>query len=174
MVKEKSEKCYLTPIEATTTPGGHRRYLRHSVERFAQERGLNYVDPNDGELRILVVDDDRQFADYLVELLSGQSDTVTVTAVYDGFSAGTHVHSFRPDVLLLDLMMPGINGFDVCKLVKGNAETNYIRILAMTALPTDENVARIMEAGAEVCFSKPIDSRLLLTYVDLAESKESV
>lgn len=158
-VRQWSQKGWL---KANTTPGGHRRYLRQNVERFAQERGLNCIQPDSNDLRILVVDDDRQFANYLAELLNEMCDSVTVAVVYDGFTAGVQVHSFRPDIVLLDLRMPDLNGFEVCKILKDNQATNSIRVLAMTALPTEENVARILQAGAETCFSKPIDSHLLL------------
>jgi CheY-like chemotaxis protein len=192
MSREKSEKNYLTPnevaellmvstesvrlwsqkgwLKAETTPGGHRRYLRHSVERFAQERGLNSVSQNSGELRILVVDDDRQFSSYLIELLTGKGDFISVSAVYDGFSAGAQVHSFRPDIVLLDLMMPNVDGFEVCKMLKERAETSSIRIFAMTGYPSDENVARILLAGAEACLAKPIDSQALLQAIGLSQN----
>lgn len=175
-VRQWSNKGWL---KAETTPGGHRRFLRHSVERFAQERGLNYGrrgngrqgrgSRDDSELRILVVDDEKQFANYLVELLSGVNDCVVVRAVYDGFSAGVQVYSFQPDIVLLDLMMADINGFEVCRKLKEDDEMRSIRIFAMTGYPSEENVARIIQAGAEVCFAKPIDTRLLLESLGLGD-----
>lgn len=175
-VRQWSNKGWL---KAETTPGGHRRFLRHSVERFAQERGLNYARQgsarqghggrDDGELRILVVDDETQFANYLVELLSGVGESVVVKAVYDGFSAGVQVYSFRPDIVLLDLMMADINGFEVCKKLKEEDGTRYIKIYAMTGFPSEENVTRIKQAGAEMCFAKPIDTRLLLESLGLKD-----
>jgi len=170
-VRQWSQKGWL---KAETTPGGHRRYLRQNVERFARERGYIQTDSEKNNLRILVVDDDRQFASYLEELLGGLDDNITVKVVNDGFSAGAQVFSFRPDIILLDLMMPALNGFEVCKLLKEDVATHSIRIIAMTGFPTDENVRGILSMGAEHCLSKPIDTAKLFEAIGLQASNTAM
>jgi DNA-binding response OmpR family regulator len=88
----------------------------------------------------------------------------------DGFEAGVKVESFRPHALVLDLMMPGMDGFEVCKRLRARATLNHIRIVAMTGSHTAENVTRILEAGANVCLAKPFDSEELLGALGLAGS----
>lgn len=181
------EKPYLTPTEAAAllmvapvtlrawaakgllraqaTAGGHRRFLRRDLERFARDRGLRLSDriPDSGELRVLVVDDDRLFADFLVEFLGNRG--AQAVACYDGFAAGRRVESFGPDLVLLDLMMPGMDGIEVCRDLKADRNTRHIRVLAMTGYPSDANQAAILGVGAEVCLSKPLDHEKLLAAI---------
>ena len=148
-------------IEAQTTPGGHRRFKMGEIERFANERGLK-IPVEDESLKVLIVDDDLQLRSFLGEFVSTAIDGVIVKEAKDGFEAGRVVQAFQPNVLLLDLMMPGINGFSICRQLKGDPQTQPLAIIAMTGYFTKENVQRIKAAGAECCLSKPIDTDVLL------------
>lgn len=173
---QDAENIYLSPAEAArlllvspvtlrawaqkgllpseTTPGGHRRFLRRDVEQFRNRGGQR----QDASLRLLVVEDDVQVMDYILELLPEMSHPLVVETAHDGFEAGSKLLSFAPDVMLLDLMMPGMNGWDVCRRVKSDPATAAIRVIAMTGYPSELNVRKILEAGAEYCLSKPIDT----------------
>ncbi len=175
------DKPYLTPSEAAkllmvspitvrawaqkgllpseTTPGGHRRFLRESVELFAKQ---SKTAPQRNNLRVLIVDDDKQVAEFLVEWLTGLDEPFVVSSAADGFEAGIKVHSFEPDIILLDLMMPRLDGFAVCRQIKADPDTSDIRVIAMTGHLSPENEQRILEAGAEVCIPKPLDIKFLL------------
>ena len=181
------EKPYLTPAEAAAllmvapvtlrawaakgllraqaTAGGHRRFLRRDLERFANERGLHLSDrfPASSELRVLVVDDDRLFADFLVEFLCNRG--AQAVACYEGFAAGRRVESYGPDIVLLDLMMPGIDGIEVCRGLKADKATRHIRVLAMTGFPNEASVSAVIGAGAELCLHKPLDQEKLLAAI---------
>jgi CheY-like chemotaxis protein len=149
-------------LGASSTPGGHRRFARHEIERFAREHGTVLQPPGDGEYRILIVDDDRQVATYLSELLSGTPRDVVVQVAHDGFEAGRLVQTFHPHVILLDLKMPGLDGFEICRRLKEDPVTKAIRVIAITGYATKENIRRVEDAGAEACLTKPFDrSRLL-------------
>jgi excisionase family DNA binding protein len=154
-------------LHALTTPGGHRRFTHQEVERFAREHGISLQRSADGKLRILVVDDDEQFSGYLVELLTGLSDDVVVETARDGFDAGRKIETFRAHVVLLDLMMPGMNGYEVCRVLKTEPATRATRIIALTACPSPENVDLILAAGAEACLGKPLDTDALLTAIGI-------
>jgi len=154
-------------LHALTTPGGHRRFLRHDVERFARERGISLQPPEGDTLRILIVDDDRQLAGYLVELLASQSTAISTEVAHNGFDAGIRVQTFKPHILLLDLMMPGLDGFEVCQRMQQDPSTQAVRIIAMTGYHTPENVQRILAAGAEVCLAKPVPDGKLLEAIGL-------
>ena len=67
------------------------------------------------------------------------------------------VRQFMPDVILLDLMMPNVDGFQVCERIKTDPVLRAIRIIAMSAYPSAENIERILAAGAEICVNKPLD-----------------
>ncbi len=149
-------------LSALTTPGGHRRFLRHDVERFARERGVALQPPEGDALRILIVDDDRQLAGYLVELFANQDEPVSTQTAHDGFEAGAKVQTFRPHIMLLDLMMPELDGFGVCRQMQQDPNTKAVRIIAMTGYYTAGNVQRILAAGAEACLPKPLPNDDLL------------
>ena len=189
------EKPYLTPTEAAAllmvapvtlrawaakgllraqaTAGGHRRFLRRDLERFARDRGLRLSDriPESSEMRVLIVDDDHLFADFLVEFLSSRG--AQAVAVYDGFAAGRRVESFAPDVVLLDLMMPGMNGIEVCRQLKQEKATRHIRVVAMTGYADGAEKAAVLEAGAEICLAKPLDYERVLALIGLQAQQQA-
>lgn len=163
-------------IDAVMTPGGHRRFTREAIETFAQNRGLELKWPDEDDLitRILVVDDDTQLNQFLRELLENQPIPVKTESAINGFDAGVKVECFKPHILLLDLMMPGLDGFEVCQILKDDPQRSSIRIVAMTGYPTAKNVQRIKEAGAEICLNKPLDTKLLLNTIGLVDRRRNL
>lgn len=153
-------------LKAHTTAGGHRRFLREDVDDFQRERNQNKGHSVDDGLRILIVDDDASLTRYLIALLKDIPGALTATAG-DGFSAGRLVQTFRPDVVLLDLMMDGLDGFQVCRQIKSDPATRHIRVIAITGYPSAENIERILAAGAEICLPKPLDDEKLLALLEL-------
>ena len=154
-------------IKAEMTAGGHRRFLLPEVERFAQERGLSLQSPTDEKLRILIVDDNIELATYLVELFNNFDEEINVELAHNGFEAGQKVEAFKPTIVLLDLMMPGLDGFAVCHRLKADVKTRSIRVIAMTGHYSDQNIERILNAGAETCLSKPFKAQSLFTEIGL-------
>jgi len=127
-------------IKALITPGGHRRFLPDEVSRFAAERDLKHSETGNKKLLVLVVDDDVQILSYLSKLLKKYSDFVDVEVANNGFDAGFKVNELKPNVILLDLMMPGLDGFGVCEQIKKSPLTEDIRVIAMTGFPSPANV----------------------------------
>ena len=78
-----------------------------------------------------------------------------------GFEAGQKIYVFAPHIVLLDLMMPGLDGFNVCHQIKNNPVTRGIDVVAITGFHTPENADRIIAAGARACLGKPVDLALL-------------
>lgn len=192
----ETEKAYLTPYEVAellmvapvtvrswaqkgllrslATPGGHRRFLREDVERFARDNGVSLDLRKSTGLKVLVVDDDPVFTDRLSAFLAGQGERVVVEVAHDGFDAGSKVHTFKPEVVVLDLMMPALDGFRVCRRIKADPATAAIRVIAVTGYPTPENVRRSLKEGAACCLGKPLDNDALLEALGLeAGSKRS-
>lgn len=145
-------------IEARTTAGGHRRFSMDAVRAFAAEMGIELDAPETDASagpRLLVVDDDRQLNGLLVALFSRRFPGLEIAAAYDGFEAGRQVQRFQPSVVLLDIMMPGLDGVDVCRALKSDEETRSIRVVAMTGHHTPELEQRVLSAGAETLLKKP-------------------
>jgi len=155
-------------LKALTTPGGHRRFLYRDVAQFAMERGLTLNTFHRQDLKVLVVDDEPNVSGYIKTLLEEfTNNNITIKIANDGFQAGFLVRDFKPQIVLLDLMMPGMDGFQVCEKLSADPSLKSIRIIALTGFHTQENVERILHCGAEDCLAKPIDSKRLLDLLDL-------
>jgi excisionase family DNA binding protein len=144
-------------LEFRITPGGHRRFARKDIQSFCDERGLKIQNIEiDTTLKVLVVDDQQVFVDLLREILESSGLDLTVMTANGGFEAGLTVKSFRPDVIFSDLLMPDLDGIEMCKLLKGDEETSGIRIIGITGTTNPSDIQRFLEAGAEACLSKPV------------------
>lgn len=145
-------------IEAYKTVGGHRRIKRDILEVFMRKQGIpipNAVIDSERK-RILIVDDDPIIVETLVQALEEDNHDYEIISAADGFEAGLQVNHFRPHLLILDIMMPDIKGYDVCKKIKENEETKDTKIIVLSAYLDDEKFKRMQEYGADRCFSKPL------------------
>ena len=114
---------------------------------------------------ILVVDDEVRNVRLMEAILAPRGYAV-VTA-YNGEEALQHVQWQRPDLILLDVMMPGIDGFTVCKRLKDNSDTCLIPVVIMTALGQTEDRIKGIDAGADDYVVKPYDARHLMARIRL-------
>ena len=114
--------------------------------------------------RILIADDNQPNVELLEAYLSGL-DVDTAVAV-DGQDTLSKVASFKPHLILLDIMMPKLSGFEVCKQLKGGAATRGIMILMVTALNELGDIERAVQAGTDDFLSKPVNKAELLKRVD--------
>ncbi|MCA9875786.1 MAG: response regulator [Ardenticatenaceae bacterium] len=105
--------------------------------------------------RILIVDDDLIVRETFSELLALEGYKVATAC--DGLEALTTVPQFLPDVILLDVMMPVVDGYTVCRRLKNSAEWQHIPIILVTALDGRSDLIRGLDAGADEFLSKPID-----------------
>lgn len=163
-VRQWAEKGELL---AYTTPGGHRRFKPDDIERFASSRGLQLNQEKDTQ-RLLIVDDDTQLSTYLSELLQTIDTPLVTEMARDGFSAGLKVRKFKPQTILLDLKMSGLDGLQVCRLLKADPVTRPIKVIVMSGYLTPEAKEDALLAGAEVCLSKPINVTELLQLLNLS------
>ncbi len=145
-------------LKAIKTLGGHRRIPRQELERFMKKNKM-WIDKGK-EHRILIVDDDKAICSGLKELLEKQGFRVDIAL--DGFEAGVLAILNEPSLIILDLKMPGLDGFSACRLIKENPFLRDIHILVLTGYPSKENFQRITELGAEKCLAKPVQQKTLL------------
>jgi CheY-like chemotaxis protein len=128
--------------------------------------------PNGRPGRVLIVDDDPEFGLYLVELIAMRDADVQTELARDGFEAGVKTEAFRPHAIVLDIMMPGIDGFEVCRLLRTRPSLDHVRIIAVTAHHTPETASRMLAAGADACLPKPIDPESLLRELGLGPPEQ--
>jgi putative two-component system response regulator len=117
----------------------------------------------DQESKILVVDDNPQNVVMLTKYLNIEG--YDVVPAYNGEEALKKVKSDEPDLILLDIMMPGVNGYEVCKTLKEDDETKFIPVVMITALKELEDKIKAIEVGADDFLSKPFNRVELLTRV---------
>jgi PleD family two-component response regulator len=122
--------------------------------------------------RILIADDNSQGVELLEAYLAGGDWEVRTAA--DGEETLNQVKAWQPDLILLDIMMPRISGFEVCKRLRADPATRDIAVLMITALDQRSDVDRAVEAGTDDFLTKPINkSELLLRVRALLQSRQT-
>jgi DNA-binding response OmpR family regulator len=122
--------------------------------------------------RILIADDHPQGAELLEAYLTDSGYELRVAA--DGEQALHEITTWRPDVVLLDIMMPRISGFEVCKRLRADPATRAIGVLMITALDQPSDIDKAVEAGTDDFLTKPINkSELLLRVRSLLASLQN-
>ncbi|MBW2576399.1 MAG: response regulator [Deltaproteobacteria bacterium] len=124
---------------------------------------LSDVDIFQGK-KVLIVDDDPQILKMLNKTLS--SNGYNVEEALDGFEVGAKTMQFKPDLMILDLYMSEMAGFEICERIKENPKTSHIKIIAHTGFDTKESRNRIMKAGADGYLIKPVKKSVLLQSIE--------
>ena len=125
---------------------------------------LNNADNHPAEHTVLLADDNPQHLELLQVYMEDLPEVRVVTAT-NGLEALTKVAEVSPDVILLDIMMPKMSGFEVCKRVKSDPKTRDIAIVMVTALNEPSDIERAAECGTDDYISKPIDRRALVDLI---------
>lgn len=146
-------------LRAYLTPGGHRRIDLDEFQRFLAAQGRPAYPVGAGtRTRLLVVDDEPLVVAMLVDLLS--DGPFTIETATDGYEALVKVGTFRPAVIILDAVLPGLDGVEACRCLRRLPETRDIRILGVTGHPSVAPVLR--GAGADACLTKPLDPNVVV------------
>lgn len=145
-------------LKAVKTADGHRGIKREELEQFLRKKGLPLPEnPAPGvRKKILVVDDDRIIVETIVQSLEEDDHGYEIISAADGFEAGLQIGHFQPDLLILDIMMPDINGYEVCRKIKTDPESKDTKIIVLSAYLDEESFRKMEEYGADACFSKPL------------------
>lgn len=149
-------------LRSVSTPGGHRRFRIEDVEKFIAARQALQTPTLGPPTRLLIIDDDAQFARYLSGLITMHAPAVSVEIALDGFSAGIKCEAMRPEVVTLDLQMPEMDGFAVCRLLQEMFGKHKPRIVALSGFLSPASIKRIRKAGADACVAKTTAPEVLL------------
>ncbi len=143
-------------IHVFKTPGGHRRIRRDDLVRFLRENNIPiHEDLDNSGVKILVVDDEKAVISVVRRFLERAQTPFQIEVAMDGYEAGHQVATFRPNVMFLDLRLPGIDGFEVCRRIKSDPETANCNIIAMTGYYEGDVAQRIVDLGAAMLMQKP-------------------
>jgi excisionase family DNA binding protein len=139
-------------LEAFRTPGRHFRIRASELRRF--QAAFGFGTETDDPPRILVVDDQQDFVELALDALKDLLPGVRVEGACGGYEALLKIGSLQPHLLVLDLRMPGLDGFEVCRRVKEAPETKATKIVAMTGFEDDQAEQLALTCGADAFLTK--------------------
>ena len=148
-------------LNAHRTPGGHYRILKRDLQLFMLKNSIPI--PEDDEIiskKVLIIDDDKLLRNILEKYLKKQRFEV-ITAE-DGYDACIKLNKYSPDIIILDLIMPKMNGFRICELIKNNPDTKDIKLIILTGYASEENIEKAYKYGVDYVLSKPVKVEDLL------------
>ena len=144
-------------LEGFRVPGSRfRRIPRQSLVKFMKENNIPLDAIESGKRKVLIVDDDAEIVELIVEVLSrdGRFETETASS---GYEAGMATERFRPELILLDYMLPDVNGNVVCQTIRKNPEFENIRIIIVSGVVKQDEIAQLLKSGAQDFIRKPFD-----------------
>lgn len=158
-------------LQGFRVPGSRfRRIPKAELLRFMKANDIPTEGLESGRKRILVVDDDNQIVDLFLDVLS-RDDRFEVKAAKTGYDAGMLTEQFRPHLVLLDYMLPDINGNLVCQRIKTNPETKETKIIIVSGVVSQEEIDSLGKAGADDFVKKPFNiERLIDRIAELTEA----
>lgn len=156
-------------IAAFRTPGGHRRIRVADLLDFLNRHAMPIPRPlaSASKKRLLIVDDDPIHLRALERRLRPHRPRVQLELTQNGIDALVMVGSFNPDLIVLDVFMPELDGLEVCRRLKLKSETRHIGVIVTSAHLTRAVEEKALEAGALSCLPKPIDLKVLLEHLGL-------
>lgn len=159
-------------LKAYSTLGGRNRVKLDDLVELVRENNLPFPDEllATEKARVLVVDDDESVLNVLVQGLKKSEEEFTVETATDGFQAGQFIEKFHPHIVVLDIRLPGLNGYDVCRMIKqGHPDT---KIIAITGFGSEEVKREIMEAGADGYLEKSFEINELIEEIESVLEKD--
>lgn len=158
-------------LKAYRTPGKHSRITMQDFLKFLTKYKMpipaelkNILDKTRAK-KILIIDDDKLVVNSIKRFLNQQAN-FEIQEAYDGFDAGRKVIDFLPDLVILDIKMPGMNGYDVAARIKKIPELSDTKIIAISGFFEQEGKEKIKSLGADVCLDKPFDPDELLKIIN--------
>ena len=149
-------------LKGFRVPGSRfRRIPRELLYTFMKENGIPTDALESGKRRVLIVDDDVE----LVELMSdvfARDGRFDIKTANNGFDAGMKVREFRPDIVVLDVMLPDINGKEVCQRVRLDPAMSSVKIICISGMVEQDKIADLRAAGADDFMNKPFSVDTLL------------
>ncbi|MBO6740901.1 MAG: response regulator [Phycisphaerales bacterium] len=147
-------------------PGSRfRRIPREELIRFMRENDIPLESIGSDRKRVLIVDDEPEIVDLITDLLESDG-RFEVRSAGTGYDAGIETERFKPQLIVLDYMLPDINGNVVCQRVRENGMNEDTRVLCVSGVVERDEIQRLKEAGADDFLKKPFDLRELVNRIE--------
>ena len=157
-------------LKGFRVPGSRfRRIPRENLFAFMRENGIPTDALESGKRKILVVDDDVELVELITDVLD-RDGRFEVRSVNNGFDAGMMVKDYKPDLIVLDVMLPDINGKEVCQRVRSDKAMDSVQIICISGMVEEDKVDGLRQAGANDFMRKPFEvDRLIERICQLLE-----
>ena len=149
-------------LKGFRVPGSRfRRIPREQLFSFMRDNGIPTDALESGKRKVLIVDDDEELVELIEDVLV-RDGRFEVKTVNNGFDAGMMVKDYRPDIIVLDVMLPDINGKEVCQRVRGDKSMDDVRIICISGMVEEEKVGELKASGADDFMHKPFEVEKLV------------
>jgi excisionase family DNA binding protein len=149
-------------LKGFRVPGSRfRRIPREALYKFMKDNGIPTDALESGKRKVLLVDDDVELVELMTKVLE-EDGRFEVRIASNGFDAGMMVKEYRPDLIVLDVMLPDINGKEVCHRVRADTTLEDVRILCISGMIEEDKVHELKLSGADDFLHKPFDIEELI------------
>ena len=144
-------------LKGFRVPGSRfRRIPRNELYQFMRENGIPTDALESGKRKILVVDDDAELVELITDVLD-RDGRFEVRSVNNGFDAGMMVKEYHPDLIVLDVMLPDINGKEVCQRVRSDSTMDDVKIICISGMVEQDKIEDLRLSGADDFLQKPFE-----------------
>lgn len=146
-------------LRGVCTPGGHWRISSEDLYLFMRKKGMTMaVSGQANSSRVLVIDDDPSACELYRAVLEQTDVPLEVQCAQDGYTGLMKIGAWQPDILVLDILMPGINGLEVLRRIRENSEGENMAVIVVTAIPEQPDVRlTLRSAGVAAVLPKPLE-----------------
>ncbi len=149
-------------LKGFRVPGSKfRRIPREALYKFMKDNGIPTDALESGKRKVLLVDDDTDLVELMTKMLD-EDGRFEVRTANNGFDAGMLVKEYRPDMIVLDVMLPDINGKEVCHRVRADTTLEDVRILCISGMIEDDKIQELRLSGADDFLHKPFEMEHLI------------
>lgn len=162
-------------LKAYLTPGGHHRVIRADLMDFLKQFNIPIpAELREGPHRVLVVDDDIEVTRLMERAFGRYPNLFKIEVCHDGMDALIRIGQDPPDLIILDIVLPKMDGLQVCKILRSKAETRKIKIIAITGKRISDESRRFLSKNADASLGKPLDvADLTALAIRLIKAQES-
>jgi two-component system, OmpR family, response regulator len=156
-------------LKAFTTPGGQYRIYSEDLIDFLNNRGMRIpeelaksVSTSGDTRKVIIIDDDKDLNEMMKLMFERKLEGFDIIQAFDGFEAGKLLVSEKPDIVILDIDLPGVNGHLLCTKIKEDKDLKNPIVISISGLDDTFEAEKILSEGADAFFTKPLDFEKLI------------